>query len=217
MPEKIAKAVPIEPKDDTPKTPVAVNKILPSRPRPRRTRPQKHTNVKPTTSAVKRVDQRIGLFVDVQNLYYSAKNLYNKKVNFAEIISIAESKRSLIRAIAYVIKTEIKEEESFRTALKNIGFEVKSKDLQVFAGGAKKGDWDVGIAIDAIELAPKLDVVVIVSGDGDFIPLVEHLKKAMGCRVEVIAFGSSCSSKLKEVVDDFIDLEQHKKKLLRQM
>ncbi|MBN1385347.1 NYN domain-containing protein [Candidatus Woesearchaeota archaeon] len=165
--------------------------------------------------ARKRIDQRVGVFVDIQNMYYSAKNLYGKKVNFEQVIRIAEAERSLIRAIAYVIKTDIKEEEHFRTALRNIGFEVKAKDLQIFPGGAKKGDWDVGIAIDMIELAPKLDVAVLVSGDGDFIPLVEHLKKAMGCRVEVIAFGSSTSGKLKEVADDFIDLEPFKNKVLR--
>ena len=82
--------------------------------------------------------------------------------------------------------------------------------MQIFYGGNKKADWDVGIAIDAIELAPKLDVVVLISGDGDYIPLVEHLKRALGCRVEVAAFGRSCSSKLKECADDFMDLDSKK-------
>ena len=110
-----------------------------------------------------------------------------------------------MRAIAYVISTESGEEKGFFDALTKLGIETKQKELQVFFGGAKKADWDVGIAVDAIRLAPAVDAVVICSGDGDFIPLVEQLQ-SMGKQVEVIAFGKSSSSKLKEVADDFIDL-----------
>jgi uncharacterized LabA/DUF88 family protein len=152
--------------------------------------------------------QRVGIFVDVQNMYYSAKHLYGTKVDFRELLRIAVQQRNLIRAIAYVIRADIKEEEGFFDALKKMGFEVKAKDLQVFYGGAKKGDWDIGIAMDTIELAPKLDTVVLVSGDGDFVPLVRHIKYAMGCRVEVLAFGRSSSSKLIEEADDFYDLDK---------
>ncbi|MEM2121697.1 MAG: NYN domain-containing protein [Candidatus Woesearchaeota archaeon] len=154
-------------------------------------------------------EQRIAVFVDVQNMYYSAKHLYKSKVNFRELLREAVKNRKLVRAIAYVIKADIKEEDVFFETLEKIGFEVKMKELQVFYGGAKKGDWDVGIAIDAIELAPKIDVVVLVSGDGDFVPLVEHLKRALGCRVEIIAFGRSCSSKLIEVSDSFTNLDEN--------
>lgn len=153
-------------------------------------------------------DQRIGVLVDVQNLYYSARHLYSAKVNFKEILKVAVNNRELIRAIAYVIRADLKEEQNFFGALENIGFEVKSKDLQIFYGGAKKGDWDVGIAMDAIELAPRLDVVVLISGDGDFVPLVEHLKRAMGCKVEVMAFGRSTSAKLIEAADEFVNLDK---------
>ena len=120
--------------------------------------------------------------------------------------------RILVRAFSYVIRADIPEEESFFNVLEKMGFDVRVKDLQVFYGGAKKGDWDVGICMDAIELAPKLDVVVLVSGDGDYIPLLEHLRHAFGCRVEVIAFGKSCSSKLKETADDFFDLDSAPKR-----
>ncbi len=161
-------------------------------------------------------EQRIGVFVDVQNMYYSAKNLYNAKVNFANILKDAVGNGSLIRAIAYVIKADIKEEKNFFDALINIGYEIKSKDLQTFAGGAKKGDWDIGIAMDMIELAPKLDTMVLVSGDGDFVDLIQHLKRAMGCRVEVMAFGKSSSGKLREEVDMFTDLDSNKRKYLMQ-
>ncbi|MBW2975448.1 NYN domain-containing protein [Candidatus Woesearchaeota archaeon] len=159
--------------------------------------------------------QRVGVFVDVQNMYYSAKSMYKGKVDFAQILKVAVSGRSLIRAIAYVIKTDIvKEERSFFDALENIGFEVNSKDLQIFYGGHKKGDWDIGIAMDMIELAPKLDTAVLVSGDGDFVPLVRHLRHALGVRVEVIAFGKSSSSKLKEAAHSFLDLDISKQKYL---
>ena len=166
-------------------------------------------------NGVQHKDQRVAVFVDVQNLYYSAKHLYNARLNFKKLLDKAVNKRRLVRAIAYVIKSDTnKDEQSFFDAIANIGFEVKSKELQIFSGGAKKGDWDVGIAIDAIELAPKVDVIVLASGDGDFIPLVQHLKMAMGCRVESISFGSSTSSKLKETVDSFTDLDKNVRQYL---
>lgn len=158
-------------------------------------------------------EQRVGLFVDVQNMYYSAKNLYNAKVNFQEILKVGVGRRRLVRAFAYVIKADIKEEKNFFEALDKIGYEVKAKDLQTFIGGAKKGDWDVGIAMDTIRMAPKLDTVILISGDGDFKELVEYLKAA-GCRVEVMAFKQTASSKLIGVADDFIDLDRDKRRYL---
>ncbi|MDP2672500.1 MAG: NYN domain-containing protein [Nanoarchaeota archaeon] len=159
-------------------------------------------------------NQRIGVFVDLQNMYYSAKNLYQKKVNFDAILKEAINGRTLIRAIAYVIHADELKEKSFFDALYKIGFDVKAKDLQIFYGGMKKGDWDVGIAIDCVQMAEKLDVVVLVSGDGDYKPLVEYLKNAKGCRVECVAFGKSASRLLKDTVDEFIDLEKNPKKYL---
>jgi len=159
-------------------------------------------------------NQRIGVFVDVQNMYYSAKNLHKAKANFRTILKDAVVDRNIIRAIAYVIKADVKDENTFYDALEEMGFEVKSKDLQVFYGGAKKGDWDVGIAMDVMRLAPKLDTVVLVSGDGDFSDLLEHAK-SLGCRTEVLAFGKTTSHKLIEVADLFIDLDKNKEYLLK--
>jgi len=164
---------------------------------------------------LKHKNQRVGVFVDVQNMYYSAKSMYKAKVDFAQILKAAVNGRCLIRAICYVIKTDVvKEEKNFFGALENIGFEVRSKDLQVFYGGHKKGDWDIGIAMDMIEQAPKLDTVVLVSGDGDYVDLVRHLKHALGARVEVIAFGKSSSTKLKEAADSFLDMDLTPRKFL---
>lgn len=165
-------------------------------------------------SVVKHLGQRVGVFIDTQNLYHSAKNLYHGKVNFGQIVKDALSDRELIRAIAYAITTEGGEERGFLEALGKMGIEPKIKDLQVFAGGAKKADWDVGLAVDAIKMAPKLDSVILVSGDGDFVPLVEYLKTNEGCQVEVVAFGKSTSAKLIESADDFLDLDENPKKYL---
>ena len=158
--------------------------------------------------------QRVGVFVDAQNLYHSAKNLYHAKVNFKKVLHEAVGKRRLIRAFIYVITTEAGDETAFIDALKKSGFEIRAKDLQVFAGGMKKADWDVGIAVDAISLADKIDTAVLVAGDGDFIPMVEYLQIAKGVRVEAMSFGRSTSSKLRESVDAFYDLDESPRKFL---
>lgn len=156
---------------------------------------------------IKHPDQRVGIFIDTQNFYHSAKNLFaNARVNFGAILRDGVAGRKLIRAMAYVISTKTGEEQSFFDALQKMGIETRSKELQEFYGGAKKADWDVGLAVDAITLAPKLDAIIICSGDGDFVPLVEYLRLHSGIQVEVIAFGQSASGKLKEAADDFFDL-----------
>lgn len=159
-------------------------------------------------------EQRVGVFVDIQNMYYSAKVLHNKKVNFKNVLAESVSERKLIRAISYGIRTLEASEEKFLEALEKHGFEVKTKDLQIFPGGAKKGDWDVGIAVDAIKMSRSLDVIILVSGDGDFIPMVEYIQNTTGCRVEVMAFAESSSHKLIEEADDFTNLSENKKKFL---
>ena len=164
-------------------------------------------------TVIKHANQRVGVFLDVQNLYHSAKNLYDSRVNFEAVIKAIVTDRTLIRAIAYVIKTETGEETAFLEALVNMGIETKSKDLQIFSDNAKKADWDVGLAIDMVALAPKLDVVALVSGDGDFVPALEYIKK-FGCQIEVVAFGKTCSQRLGETADDFIDLCASPKKFL---
>ncbi|MBI4919827.1 NYN domain-containing protein [Candidatus Azambacteria bacterium] len=161
---------------------------------------------------IKHKDQRVAILIDVQNLYHSAKNLYNARVNFNEILKAALAGRRLIRALAYVIKTETGEEAAFFEALTKMGIETKVKDLQIFPGGVKKGDWDVGMAIDAIRLSEStIDALVLGTGDGDFVPLVEYIR-GRGRQVEVIAFGRSTSAKLKEAADDFIDMSADPKK-----
>jgi len=162
---------------------------------------------------MKHPDQRVGIFVDVQNMYHSAKNLYNARVNFKEILKAGLANRKLVAAIAYVITSPTKEEAPFFEALDKSGYKVKTKDLQIFPGGAKKADWDVGLSMDAIKLSPRVDVVVLVSGDGDYVPMLEYLQNH-GLQMEVIAFGESSSRTLIETADDFIDLSKDKKRFL---
>lgn len=159
-------------------------------------------------------EQRVGVLIDIQNMYYTARVLYSRKVNFKNVLLDGVAGRKLIRAIAYGVKTVEGLEEKFFDALEKQGFEVKTKDLQIFAGGQKKADWDVGIAVDAIKLAKSVDVIIIVSGDGDFIPLVEYIQSNTGGRVEVMAFKESASSKLIDKVDAFTNLSEDKKKFL---
>lgn len=166
-------------------------------------------------------EQRVVVLVDVQNLYYSAKNLFGARINFKNLLTLVVKDRVLVRAIAYVIQTETEakdafdaKENEFFDAVNTAGFEIKEKDLQIFAGGAKKGDWDLGIAMDAIRLGQKVDSIVLVSGDGDFIPVVNYLQQSLGCLVEVVAFKQTTNRGLAEIADDFIDIEKHAADLL---
>lgn len=165
-------------------------------------------------AVIKHKAQRVGIFIDTQNLYHSAKNLYHSKTNFGSIIKDALDGRVLVRAIAYVATTEGGEEKAFFDALSKIGIETRTKPLQIFVGGAKKANWDIDLAMDAVRLAPKLDTVIIVSGDGDFVSLIEYLRQTHGTQVEVVSFRKSSSSKLVDAADDFFDLDTNPKKYL---
>lgn len=165
-------------------------------------------------TVIKHKEQRVAVFIDTQNLYHTARNLYKARVNFGAVLKEAVAGRKLVRAIAYVITTEAGDEKNFFEALTKLGIETKTKDLQIFHSGTKKGDWDVGLTVDAMRMASRLDAVIIVSGDGDFIPLVEYLQNHAGIQVEVASFGKSTSSKMREMVDDFIDLSLNPRKYL---
>lgn len=165
-------------------------------------------------AVTKNKTHRVAVLIDIQNMYHSAKNLYKARVNFKEVVKAAVADRALVRALGYAIRTESGEEKSFLEALEKIGIEMRIKDLQIFPGGIKKADWDVGIAMDAVKLGNRVDAIVLISGDGDFIPLIEYLHEVYGTQVEVAAFDRSTSQKLKETADDFIDLGSNPKKFL---
>jgi uncharacterized LabA/DUF88 family protein len=139
--------------------------------------------------------QRVAVFVDVQNMFYSAKHLWNAKLNFTKLMEIAVNGRQLVRAFSYIVENAESDQTAFIEMLQNNGYEVKSKELRTRADGSAKGDWDMGIAIEAISMAPKVDCIVLVSGDGDFLELVLHLK-AQGVRVETLSFIGSTNEDL---------------------
>jgi uncharacterized LabA/DUF88 family protein len=162
---------------------------------------------------VKHKEQRVAVFVDVQNMYYSAKNLYQAKVDFGAVLNEGVAGRKLVRAFAYVIKADVGAEAEFFEALHKRGYEVREKGLQTFYDGSKKGDWDVGLCMDIIRMLSKIDVVVLASGDGDYAEMLEYAQ-SQGVRTEIIAFGKSSSSKLLDTADEVIDMGENPKKFL---
>ena len=152
-------------------------------------------------------DQRVAVLVDAQNLYHSAHSVYSRNIDYSALLEKAVQERSLTRAIAYVIRAQSPDEESFFDALADIGFETKIKDLKTFGDGSKKADWDVGMSLDAVTLASHVDTIVLCTGDGDFSRLCSHLRHE-GVRVEVMAFGQSTAEELREATDAFVDLSE---------
>ena len=157
--------------------------------------------------------RRVGVFIDVQNMYYSARNLYNQKVNFSNIVKHASEDGQLIRAIAYSISTKGGDEQAFFEALEKNGIEVVSKELLEYHSGSKKGDWDVGITMDIVRMIDMLDVIVLVSGDGDFVPLADYVR-SRGRIFHVVSFRESTSTSLVEATDMYSNMSLDKRKFL---
>jgi uncharacterized LabA/DUF88 family protein len=153
-------------------------------------------------------NRRVGVFIDVQNMYYSARNIYGSKVNYGNIVKAAAGNQKLIRAVAYTISTKTGDELPFFEALHKSGIEVNTKELLEYESGQKKGDWDVGITVDIIRMLDTFDVVVIVSGDGDYVPLGEYIKNR-GRIFHVVSFRESTSSKLVEAADIYTNLSDN--------
>jgi uncharacterized LabA/DUF88 family protein len=158
-------------------------------------------------------NQRVAVLADSQNLYHTAQSMYTRNIDYAALLEEAISDRELTRAIAYVIRADAPEEESFFDALVDIGFETQIKDIKTFADGSKKADWDVGICLDAITLANHVDTIVLCTGDGDFTRLCHHLKHE-GVRIEVVCFAESTADELVEAADSFVDMSEETDRFL---
>ncbi|MDY6765266.1 MAG: NYN domain-containing protein [Halobacteria archaeon] len=158
-------------------------------------------------------NQEVSVLVDTQNMYHTVQNIYSRNLDYSALLERAVNGRKLIRALAYVVRTDTTEEESFFNALTEIGFETKVKDIKTYPDGSKKADWDMGIAIDAITFAPHLDAMVLCTGDGDFTRLVHHVREK-GVRVEIMGFESSTAKSLIEACDEFIDMSQNEERFL---
>jgi uncharacterized LabA/DUF88 family protein len=158
-------------------------------------------------------EQRVGVFIDTQNMYYSARSVFGRKVNFGNIVKDAVGERKLVRAIAYVVRTKSEEERPFFDALQKVGIELREKELMEYLSGQKKADWDVGLTVDIIRMLDMLDVVVLVSGDGDFVYLADYVK-GRGRIMQVMSFRETTSTKLTEAADHYVNLSEQPKKYL---
>ncbi len=150
--------------------------------------------------------ERVGIFVDVQNMFYAAKQ-FNGRLDFQKLLRSVLRDRRLIVAKAYVVQNPESDQSGFVSMLQQLSYQVKRKDLRLRADGSAKGDWDMGMAIDMISLAEKLDVVVLVSGDGDFVDLV-NLLKTMGPEVEVFSFPHNTARDLMEAADQYFAITE---------
>jgi uncharacterized LabA/DUF88 family protein len=150
--------------------------------------------------------ERVGIFIDVQNMYYSARQLKGK-LDFDSLLQACVLDRRLIQASAYVVESKEIDQSGFIAMLQQRAIEVRRKTLKVRADGSMKGDWDMEMALDILDMAPKLDVVVLVSGDGDFTSLVRRVK-TMGPKVEVVAFPRNTAKSLLEAADRFHALDR---------
>ena len=150
--------------------------------------------------------ERVGLFVDVQNMYYAARQL-NARLDFGALMAAATRDRRLIRAIAYVVQNRDIDQSGFLAMLQQKNYEVRRKDLKIRHDGSSKGDWDMEMALDILTLADNLDVVVLVSGDGDFTSLVTQIK-TRGPRVEVYSFAGSTAKELIEGADRHVPIDE---------
>jgi len=157
--------------------------------------------------------QRVGVIADAQNLYHSAQSLYSQNVDYAALLDKAVQGRALVRAIAYVIRADSPDEESFFEALRDIGFETRIKDIKTFPDGSQKADWDVGMSLDAVTLADHVDVLVLATGDGDFSRLCRHLRHE-GVRTEVVGFEPSVADELVAAATTFVDMSDREETFL---
>ena len=148
---------------------------------------------------------RVGVFVDVQNMFYAAKDRFGRRVDYIKLLDLIVGPRYLMVAYAYVVQIPEINQSSFLSLLEHNGYTIKSKDLRLRGDGSAKGDWDVGIAVDVVSMLGSLDVVILASGDGDFCPLAELIKQ-QDKRVEVVAFEHNTSMDLQQIADQFFPI-----------
>ena len=171
--------------------------------------PEKNVNIQDFNSGV-----RVGVFVDIQNMYYSTKALYDSKLNYSRLLPFIANGRTIIVANAYILsKTEVKTSDFISVLLEN-GFDVQKKFMEFKSrknpvNGIETQintvNWEIGMVIDMIKWAPKLDCIVLVSGNGNYIDAVRYLKNM--CRVEIFSYENSTAGLLKRDASEFIPLD----------
>lgn len=151
--------------------------------------------------------QRVAVLVDTANMYHSARSLFGGRLDYRRLLEFTLRGRSLVRAVAFVVRTDDVDITPFLDALGAVGFETRVKTLKRRVDGTVRGDWDVGLALAAMALAPRVDVISLVSGDGDFVELVDHLA-VLGVRVEVSAFEDAVAAELRARAHGWFPLDR---------
>ena len=152
--------------------------------------------------------EKVAIFVDVQNIYYTTRQSYQRHFNYAKFWEQATANREVVAAFAYAIDKGDSKQLGFQQILRNIGFEVKLKPYIQRSDGSAKGDWDVGITLDAIEYATKVDVIVLLSGDGDFDLLLNKTRKVYAVTTEVYGVQALTSSSLINAASRFMTIDE---------
>jgi len=151
--------------------------------------------------------ETVSIFVDVQNIYYTTKHAFNRNFDYNRFWAMATRNRKVVKAVAYAIERGDKKQREFQNILRAIGFEVKLKPFIQRSDGSAKGDWDVGITLDAIESAENSDMVVLASGDGDFDLLAQKVREKHQSSVEVYGVEKLTAASLINSASRFIPIE----------
>jgi len=152
--------------------------------------------------------ERVSIFVDVQNIYHTTRKIHHCHFDYKEFWKRATYNREVVKAFAYATDRNDQKQQQFQNRLRQIGLEVKLKPFVRRRDGSAKGDWDVGITMDVMEYAPKSDVVVLASGDGDFDMLVSRIRDDYGTDVEVYGVAPLTASSLKAAATKFLPIEK---------
>jgi len=151
--------------------------------------------------------EKVTVFVDVQNIYYTTKQFYNCHFDYNAFWAKATSNREVVKAIAYAIDRDDEKQKQFQNILRGIGFEVKLKPYIQRSDGSSKGDWDVGITLDMMEYATESNVVVLASGDGDFDLLIDKIRMDFDISAEVYGVPKLTARSLIESASTFVPIE----------
>lgn len=150
---------------------------------------------------------KVSILVDVQNIYYTTKQAYGRNFNYKKFWAQATNNRKVVKAVAYAIDRGDEKQIQFQNILKSIGFEIKLKPFIQRSDGSAKGDWDVGLALDAIEYAELSDTVVLVTGDGDFDLLAQRIIEKKNATVEVYGVKQLTADSLINAASLFFPIE----------
>lgn len=151
--------------------------------------------------------KKVAIFVDVQNIYYTTKQIYHRHFNYQRFWSQATANREVVAAIAYAIDKGDNKQRGFQQILRHIGFEIKLKPYIQRTDGSAKGDWDVGITLDVMELAAQVDIIILLSGDGDFDLLLTKAHQCYGITSEVYGVPALTAPTLINAAQHFIAID----------